>query len=451
MSNFRPLLRNTSTLFPPCLDDLVEEDHLCRFVVDIVGRLDLHPIINAYDSGGKSAYHPQLMVALLFYGYATGVFASRKIERATKDNIPFWFIAGGEHPDHDTISEFRKRFLPELSHLFFQILQIAHKTGVLKLGTVSLDGTKIQANASKHKALSQKHAKKIEKQLKKEVEELMALANEADNSEVPDGLDIPAELKRREDRLAVIADAIVEIESRADARYEEEKAEFDEKLEKRKTKEEATGKKAGGRKPKPPKEGARDNDQVNLTDEESRIMPKSGGGFEQSYNAQASVDIESMLVVGNHVTQNTNDKRELEPALEQLLTIPDELGRIDRLLADAGYYSDDNVGKCEDANVIPYICIGREQHNQGLFDRLKEPDPPPKDASADEKMRHRLKTKAGRALYALRKSTVEPVFGIMKSVLGFRQFSFRGIEAVKHEWSLLCIAWNLKRMHRLKI
>ncbi len=372
--------------------------------------------------------------------------SSRKIERATKDHIPFIFVAGGEHPDHDTISEFRKRFLPELSQLFFQILQVAHKTGVLKLGTVSLDGTKIQANASKHKALSHKHAKKIEKQLKKEVEDLMALANEADNSEVPDGLDIPSELKRCEERLAVIADAIEEIESRADARYEEEKAEYDEKVKKRQIKEEATGKKARGRELKPPEEGARDTDQVNLTDEESRIMPKPGGGFEQSYNAQASVDIETMLVVGNHVTQNANDKRELEPALEQLLAIPDELGSIEKLLADAGYYSEENVGRCEDANITPYLCAGREQHNQGLFDRFVEPDPPPKDASADELMRHRLKTLAGRALYALRKSTVEPVFGIMKSVLGFRQFSLRGFEAVKHEWSLLCIAYNLKRM-----
>ena len=258
------------------MDDWLPEGHLARFVVEIVGQLDLTTIKSAYAGRGSKAHHPEMLLALLFYSYATGVFSSRKLERATYDSVAFRYIAANDHPDHDTIATFRKRFLSELTPLFVQILLIAQQVGVLKLGKVSLDGTKIKANASKHRALSWKHACKLEAQLKAEVEDLLRQAEEADRSDLPDGLDIPAELERREKRLSAIAGAKAEIERRAAARHAEEQADYEKKLAKRKAKEQETGKKVRGKKTKPPEPGLKDKDQVNLTDEESRIMPVSG-------------------------------------------------------------------------------------------------------------------------------------------------------------------------------
>jgi len=296
---FRQVDRETLFLLPPSLEDWLPEDHLARFIVEIVAQLDLSLIKGVYAGRGSKAHHPEMLLALLFYGYATGVFSSRKLERATYDSVAFRYIAANDHPDHDTIATFRKRFLSELTPLFIQILLIAHQMNVLKLGKVSLDGTKIKANASKRRALSLKHACKLEKQLKAEVEDLLRQAEEADRADLPDGLDIPAELARRENRLAAIAAAKAAIERRAAERHAEERADFEKKLSARKDKEQKTGKKTRGKEPKPPEPRLRDKDQVNLTDEESRIMPTPGGGFEQCYNAQASVDIESMLVVGH--------------------------------------------------------------------------------------------------------------------------------------------------------
>ena len=446
---FRQVDRETLFLLPPSLDDWLPEGHLARFIVEIVAQLDLTSIKAAYAGRGSKAHHPEMLLALLFYGYATGVFSSRKLERATYDSVAFRYIAANDHPDHDTIATFRKRFLSEITPLFVQILQIAHRMKVLKLGKVSLDGTKIKANASKHKALSWKYACKLERQLKAEVKDLLRQAEEADRADLPDGLDIPAEMARREERLAAIAEAKAEIEQRANERFNEEQANYEKKLATRKAKEQKTGKKSRGKKPKPPVTGPRDKDQVNLTDEESRIMPTSGGGFEQCYNAQASVDIDTMLVVGQHLTQNPNDKLEIEHALEELNKLPKDLGTIDSLLADAGYFSQDNVDSCLKEKLLPYISIGRDEHNQSLKERFSEPEPLAGNADAVTKMKHRLKTKDGRAIYAKRKCTVEPVFGIIKAIMGFRQFSFRGLESVRGEWNLVCMAWNLKRMHVL--
>ena len=443
---FRQVDRETLFLLPPSLDDWLPEGHLARFIVEIVAQLDLTSIKAAYAGRGSKAHHPEMLLALLFYGYATGVFSSRKLERATYDSVAFRYIAANDHPDHDTIATFRKRFLSEITPLFVQILQIAHRMKVLKFGKVSLDGTKIKANASKHKALSWKYACKLERQLKAEVKDLLRQAEEADRADLPDGLDIPAEMARREERLAAIAEAKAEIEQRANERFNEEQANYEKKLATRKAKEQKTGKKSRGKKPKPPVTGPRDKDQVNLTDEESRIMPTSGGGFEQCYNAQASVDIDTMLVVGQHLTQNPNDKLEIEHALEELNKLPKDLGTIDSLLADAGYFSQDNVDSCLKEKLLPYISIGRDEHNQSLKERFSEPEPLAGNADAVTKMKHRLKTKDGRAIYAKRKCTVEPVFGIIKAIMGFRQFSFRGLESVRGEWNLVCMAWNLKRM-----
>ena len=446
---FRQVDRDTPFLLPPSINDWLPEDHLARFVVDMVAQLDLTAIKSSYAGRGSKAHHPEMLLGLLFYGYATGVFSSRKLERATYDSVAFRYITANDHPDHDTIATFRKRFLTELKPLFVQILLIAKQMGVLKLGKVSLDGTKIKANASKHRAFSWKHACKIEKQLKAEVEDLLRQAEDADRTNLPDGLDIPAELSRREERLSAIDNAKSEIKRRAALRDAEEKAEYDKKIAKRKAKEKQTGKKTRGKAPKPSIAGPRDKDQVNLTDAESRIMPISGGGFEQCYNAQACVDIDTMLIVGQHLTQKPNDKLEIQPALNELSALPTQLGTIDAILADTGYYSATNVEKCLNNKILPYISSGRDKHHPSLQERFAEPSPLPDNADNVTQMKHRLKTKNGRELYAQRKSTVEPVFGIIKAVMGFRQFMLRSVDAVSAEWDLVGIAWNLKRLHVL--
>ncbi len=333
--------------------------------------------------------------------------------------------------------------------MFVEILLVAAEMGLVKLGTIALDGSKVKANASRHKALSWAYANKLEAQLQGEVQELLRLAEQADQSALPQELDIPAELKRREQRLAAIVRAKAEIQARAQARFEQEQAAFEEKQAQREAGEKQTGKKSPGKKPKPPTPGPQAKDQVNLTDEESRIMPTAGDRFEQSYNVQAGVDVETHLVVEQHVTQQPNDKQEIEPALERLAQLPEALGQAEVLLADTGYFSEANVARCEEASIAPLIPEKRERHNLPLEARFAvEPEPPenPKPAQA---MRHRLQTREGKGLYAKRKSSVETVFGIIKHVQGFRQFLLRGLDSVQSEWALVCIGWNLKRMHAL--
>jgi transposase len=441
--------RDTLYLMPPSVQDWLPENHLARFVLDIVSQLDLTRLEYDYAGRGSKAYHPKVLLALLFYGYATGTFSSRRIEASTYESVAFRYIAANTHPDHDTIATFRKRFLDELKPLFVQILMIARTTGLLKLGKVSLDGTKIKANASKHHALSWEHACKLEEQLQNEVQELLCQAEEADASDLPDGMNLPEELTRRQDRLEKIAKAKAEIQQRADERYAREKEAYDKKIQQRSAKEKSSGKKPGGKSPKPPQTGPTKTDQVNLTDKESRIMPRSGGGFEQAYNAQSAVDTDSRLIIENHVTQQTNDKEQLIPALENLAKLPEDLGEVTALLADAGYYSETNVTECEKSHIVPYIAAQREKHNLTLEERFSKPEAPPEDADAVTMMKYRLKTPEGRRIYSLRKSTVETVFGIIKSVIGFHRFLLRGLESVSGEWNLACIGYNLKRLHRL--
>lgn len=451
-SKFRDVDRGTPYFLPPSLDEWLPEDHLARFVVEIVEGLDTKALERAYGGGGSEPYHPKMLLSLLFYGYATGVFSSRKLERAAYDSVAFRFIAANTYPDHDTIAAFRRRFLSLLGGLFVQILEVAHGMKLVKLGRVSLDGTKVKANASKHSALSWGHANRLEKQLKAEVDELMRLAEEADAEDVPDGMSLPDELSRREDRLAAIARAKAEIEVRAAQRHAREQAEYEEKVKRRKERERQTGKKARGKKPKPPEAGPKDSDQVNLTDEESRIMPVSGGGFEQSYNAQASVDMDTMLVVGAHVSQAPNDKREIKPAVEELQVLPEALGKVDVLAADTGYFSEKNVKRCYEHEIAPLIASKRESHHSPLLERFMDnrdiSPPDPDDLIAC--MQYDLQGKEGKEIYAKRKCTVEPVFGIIKNVLGFRQFSMRGLKKAQGEWQLICMAWNIKRMFALK-
>ena len=444
--------RETPDWFPASVQEYLPEDHLARFVVEIVDQLDLSHLVRAYGGTGLRPYHPALLVALLFYGYATGVFSSRKLAQATHDSIAFRFICANTHPDHLTIAEFRKRFLDELAALFTQVLLIAQAMGLLKLGTVSLDGTKLKANASKHKALSWEYANRLETELKGEVEELMRLAEQADNQPLPEQLDIPLELQRREQRLAVIAAAKEELQARAQARFEAEQAEFERKQLERQARAERSGKKPGGKPPKPPESGPRAKDQVNLTDPASRIMPTAGGSFEQAYNAQAGVDTATHLIVEQHCSEYTNDKQEFAPALQNLKALPDALGSVEAMLADTGYHSQENLDHCQAAGVEPYIPAARQRHNPPLSERLADDPPAPKGKPTSvEATAHRLRTRAGKSLYAQRKSTVETVFGIIKHVLGFRQFLLRGLNAAQGEWALVCTAWNLKRLFALKI
>jgi transposase len=451
MSNFRPINRDTGFLLPPSVDEWLPQRHLARFVVEVIDGLDLSELVKAYRGSGSASYHPAMLLGLMVYGYATKTFSSRAIERGTYDSVAFRFIAGNEHPDHDTIATFRKRFLPQIQALFVEVLKLARTMGMLKLGTVALDGTKVHANASRHSALSYGHAKKIEKQLKKEVQQLLRLAEQADGVNTPDGMSIPEELERRDLRLAAIAAAKAKIEARADERLEREQAEHQSKLAARAEQEKRTGKKPRGRPPEPPTGGVQDKDQVNLTDEDSRIMKVAGGGFDQCYNAQAAVATGSMLIVATDVTQAVNDKRQLLPMIRKLQGLPKELGRAKRILADSGYLSEDNVEQCAAAKIEPFIATGRTSHHASWKQRFAaDPKSPPDSASPLQKMAHRLKTQRGRKLYALRKQTPEPVFGIIKSVMGYRQCLLRGLESVKGEWNLVTLSWNIKRMFALQ-
>jgi transposase len=446
MARFLPIDRDSVYLFPPSVQDWLPETHLARYIANVIESLDLSGIERAYAGRGSDAYHPASLMGLLIYGYATGVFSSRKIEMATHDSVAFRYLACNRHPDHDTLATFRRRFGDQFQALFVQVLQIAQANQLSQFGTVSLDGTKLHANASRHSALSYEHAGKIEAQLKQEVRELLALAESADRSELPEGLSVPAEIARREDQLAAIAKAKAKIEARAKERYVREKAEFDAKLKARADKTARTGRKPPGNPPAPPSEVPRAEDQVNLTDDESRIMKVAGGGFEQCYNAQAMVDTETMLVVVSEVTQAANDKQQVEPMIDKLRALPAGLNAPATFLADTGYHSEYNVEVCLKAGIEPLIAVGREGHHPHWQERFSEPEQLAEDASAVDTMKHALKTRAGKKRYALRKQTVEPVFGIIKSVMKFRQFMLRGLINVGNEWTLVCLAWNLKRL-----
>ena len=449
MSNFRQVDRQTGFLLPPSVDEWLPEQHLARFVVEVIERQDLSAMVKSYRGSGSASYHPSMLLGLVVYGYATGIFSSRKLERATYDSVAFRFIAANDHPDHDTIASFRRRFLAEIGTLFVGVLLLAREMGMLQLGTVALDGTKLHANASRHSALSYEHASQIEAQLKAEVAELLALAEAADRADLPDGLSVPQELARREERLARLAEAKAKIEARARERFEREQAEHEAKLKARADKAKATGKKPGGKPPAPPTAEPDATDQINLTDEDSRIMPMAGGGFEQAYNAQAAVAAGSMLVVAADVVQAANDKQQIVPTLEQLARLPKALGTPETLLADSGYFSAANVTACAEAKIAPLIALGRERHHRSWRERFAAAPPAPDNPTPLAAMGHRLATPEGKRLYALRKQTPEPVFGIIKSVRGFRQFLLRGLDKVRGEWSLVTMAWNIKRMFAL--
>jgi transposase len=428
------------------IKECLPADHLARFIVAVIALLDLSAIYDQYALVGGEAYAPEILLGLLFYGYTTGVFSSRKIERATYESIPFRFIAGGLHPDHDTIANFRKTFLLEITDLFAQVLVTAHEMGLLKLGNISLDGSKIHADASKSHAVSYGRLLELEQRLRTEVEELMALGGQADQVDLPEGLEV--EIALRQERLANLARAKEVLEARAQERYEAEKAEYEAKLREREEKAQQTGRKPRGRAPQPPTPGPRAKDQYNFTDPDSRIMKNSNNdGFDQHYNVQAAVDQDSRLIVGNTVSNHPNDKGEAIPTVD---AIPAEVGKPKAAALDNGYFSPTNIEELETRGIDPYIATGQDRHHQSWQERFaQQPEPPAEDTSPIVKMAYKLKTDIGKIIYGLRKSTVEPVIGIIKETLGFRQFSLRGLVGVAGEWCLVCLAYNLKRMHVL--
>jgi len=430
------------------LGDCLPPEHLACFVVDSVALLDLSALYARYGSRGGEPYAPEVLLALLLYGYATGIFSSRKIERATYEAIPFRYIAGNRHPDHDTIATFRRTFLPNLKELFVQVLLLAQEAGVLTLGTISLDGTKLHADASKSKAVSYKRLMELEAQVRAEVEELFALAEQMDERERPDGLVVRDEIARRAERLARLAAAKVVLEERARERDALERAAYEEKVAQRAAQEQATGHRPRGRAPTPPVPGPRAKDQYNFTDPDARIMKNpTDQGFDQDYNAQVAVEQQSLLIVGTSLSNHPNDTHEAEPTLA---AIPPEVGTPDAAALDHGYWGPATLEACVNRDIEPYIATGREPHHQSWQERFApEPDPPPEDASAQVKMAYKLKTAVGKAIYRARKFTVEPVLGIITEVLGFRQFSLRGETGAAGEWLLVCLAFNLKRFHTL--
>src|SRR5215217_3896035 len=383
------------------LGDLLPPNHLARFVVDVIAQLDLSPIYARYKSRGGAPYAPELLFGLLAYGYATATFSSRKIERATYDSAPFRFIAGNMHPDHDTIASFRKTFLPKLQDLFVQVLLLAQTMGVLKLGNISIDGTKIHADASKSKAVSYKRLLEVERRLRADVEALFALAAQADQASVPDGMSIANEITLREERLARLAEAKAVLQARAQERQASEQAEYEAKVREREAKAKRKGKPPRGKPPTPPTPGPRDDDQYNFTDPDSRIMKNSSDkGFNQHYNAQVAVEQESLLIVGTSLSNHPTDHAEIVPTVS---AIPADLGKPEAAALDMGYFSAGNITTLEELRIEPYIATGREPHQLNWEAYFADaPTPPPSDASPKEQMAYKLRTEIGRGIYRLR-------------------------------------------------
>ena len=454
---FRPYNLDQQLMLPPNLRDWVPEGHLALFISDVVDQsLDLSAIVKRYEEGdarGGMPYHPSMMVKLLLYAYCTGKPSSRKIERATFEDVGYRVLSGDQHPDHDSIADFRKRHLPALAGLFLQALKLCEKAGLVKLGHVALDGTKVKANASKHKAMSYDRMCETEKRLDEEVKKLLEGAQQADAEEDEKygkgrrGDELPKELARRESRLTKIREAKATLEKEATERAELEAAEAWAKIAQRELAERETGEKPKGSGPKVPdvtQAKPAPKAQKNFTDPESRIM-KDGAtkGFEQAYNAQAVVDAGAQVIVASAVTQEPNDKKQLVPMLEK---VKENLGEMpQKVSADAGYFSEANITDEKLGGVDLYVPPNREKHGA----KPEEVSgPAPEGASVDEKMRHKLKTAEGRNVYKMRKAIVEPVFGQIKEARGFRRFSFRGLSNVAAEWDFICLTHNLLKLFR---
>ena len=445
---------NQAYLLPPSLQDWLPEGHLARFVAEVVEALDLSEIYAKYeerDGRGLAAYDPRMMVRLLIYGYCRGVAGSRRIERATYEDLGFRYLAADQHPDHDTIASFRQEHLASLSQLFVQVLRLCQRAGLVKLGQVALDGTKVKANASKHKAMSYERMEETEKKLEEEVKALLAEAARVDAEEEGKygkgkrGDELPEELARRESRLAKIREAKAALEEQAREAAKKEQAEVQARLREREKQEEERGRKLGGRPPlAPDPEQAKPEPkaQRNFTDPDSRIM-KDGATkeFVQGYNAQAAVDSHAQVIVAASVTQEANDKRQWVPMLEEVEVMTGS--KPEQATADAGYFSEQSVGDAKLEGIDLLVAPDRQKHGEEVACGT---GPPQAEVGVAERMRQKLRTVEGRAVYKMRKAVVEPVFGQIKEARGFRKFLLRGLEKVQAEWKLICATHNLWKL-----
>lgn len=442
---YRPWNPNQQWLLPPSVHDWLPENDLVYFIMDTVNELDISAITTKYEQEerGFPPYNPRMMVALLFYAYCRGIFSSRKIMQACEERLTFRVIAGDDIPNFRTISDFRKQHLKALEDLFVQVLQLCQKAGLVKLGHIALDGTKVKANASRHKAMSYGRMKQEEKRLKEEIHQLLSEAQAVDQQEDKEygsdrrGDELPKELARRESRLKRIQQAKKALEAEAKAAAEQARKEREADCKKH-------DKPKGGRRPKPISDIPADNKQYNFTDPESKIMKVNNKGWDQCANAQAAVDSHKQIIVACDVTDETNDKRQFEPMLEKAQENVGKDKRIKAASADTGYYSESNIEYAEDKEIDAYIATGKVKHNappaKAPCGRM------PKDLTAKEKMARKLRTKKGRETYSKRKSIVEPVFGQTKGARGFVQFSMRGLEKMRGEWTLVCLTHNLLKL-----
>jgi transposase len=424
---YRTYVPEQDFVLPPSLRDWLPEDHLAYFVSDVVDELDLSAIESVYEKEerGQPPYHPRMMTKILLYGYCVGVFSSRRIERKLTEDVGFRILAAGNEPDFRTISDFRKLHLAALQGLFDQMLQIALRAGTMKLGQVMIDGSKVKANASKHKAMSYGRMQEEEKRLKEEVRRLLKQAEATDGEEDArygrDGKEdeLPAELARRKTRLQRIREAKRALEERA-REQAKHKGEPEEKAQ------------------------PKDTMQYNFTDPESRIMP-GGEGFVQAYNTQVAVEPHFQLIVANGVTQDTNDKQQLQPVVE---AVREQAGqKPQEVVADSGYCSEANLKFLEKKHIEGFIATDKESYRGR--DQSGPRGPLPKGATRVDRMRRKLKTKVGAAIYSRRKTVPEPVFGQIKHARGFRQFLLRGLEKVQGEWAIVCLTHNILKLHRI--
>ncbi|MDR0629964.1 MAG: transposase [Treponema sp.] len=449
--------RDTPLLFPEDLRHWLPENHLVHFIIDAVEQMNITGFKVNTSGSGSEQYPPEMMLMLLLYCYATRRMSSRMIEDATYTDVAVRYICGNSaHPDHTVICRFRTENRGAFKEAFTKVLVMAQEMGYMKqVGNISVDGTKIHANASKHSAVSYQRAKEMIEEAEKEVEELLAKAEDADSRPLEDGLRIPEEIRLREERKAALEEAKAAMEERYEEVKKVEQAEYERKVKERTEREKETGKKAGGKEPQPPAEEVPEKSQYNFTDPESRIM-KAGNGqhFEQSYNAQAAVDVGSMLIVGEYVTNHANDKQELEEIVGRV----DEVYTPETVSADTGFFSEDAVKKVERrdeqgaaAGPVVYCAVEKQSHHRSVADLEKQEEPPEPAAGATVKevMGQRLKSAEGKGIYKKRKETVEPVFGIIKQAMGFRQFLLRGLEKVNLEWEIVCLGYNVKRLFRL--
>lgn len=463
---FRPYNLDQQFLLPPDIRAWLHEGHLALFIEDVVAKLDLSAIYAAYgdgQNGGSPPYDPRMMTNLILYSYCTGELSSRCLERATYDELPYRVLAANQHPDHDSIAAFRKKHLSALAEIFLQTVALAKRMGLIRFGNLALDGTKIDANASKHKAMSYERMEgtiaKLENEindlerLRTEIDSLLNRAEEIDSSEdaalgkAERGDDLPKEIKRRKDRIAKIVEAKTALENEARDRAELEAAAVNARLAERAEKEAETGKKTGGRPPAVPDPETAKPDpksQRNFTDPESRIMLDGATkAFTQAYNAQAVADDGCQIIVAADVTQECNDKRQLVPMMAQVLANCGELPG--NTLADAGYFSEEALNDPSLQTTDLHIPPGRQKHGESLPNPPVEPGENP---SKKVEMQRKLASPQGKKTYSRRKAIIEPVFGQIKHCRGFRQFSFRGKANVANEWRLVCAAHNLLKIFR---